>query len=167
MPIRFLRAEGQYLVIRWLCKPKSYTFLEQCFDKCTLTFQNTHNHSSHSIFLQIYFSDFDYHFNKHNLRQSQRLIDPNLSMTNSMIDENQEIKKKLKFHLSNLCAAPRLASTIHTGLVFYRLPLRNNFKNGWQFIDQTKQTFPVKKINSIYVKQTIITKGKWHAILHT
>ena len=95
MPITFLLAEGQYLVIRWLCKPKSYTFLEQCFDKCTLTFQNTQNRSSHSIFLQIYFSNFDYHFNKHNLRQSQRLIDPNLSMTNSMIDENQEIKKSL------------------------------------------------------------------------
>ena len=93
MPITFLLVESQYLVIRWLCKPKSYTFLEQCSDKCTLTFQNTYNHSSHSIFLQIYFSDFDYHFNKHNLRQSQRLIDPNLSMTNSMIDENQEIKK--------------------------------------------------------------------------
>lgn len=95
MPITFLLAEGQYLVIRWLCKPKSYKFLDQCFDKYTPTFQNTHNHSSHSIFLQIYFSDFDYHFNKHNLRWSQRFIDPNLSMINSMIDENQEIKKSL------------------------------------------------------------------------
>ena len=55
-----------------------------------------------------------------------------------MIDKNQQIKKKLEFHLSNLCAASRLASAIHTGLVFYRLPLRNNFKNGRQFIDQAK-----------------------------
>lgn len=44
---------------------------------------------------------------------------------------------------SDLCAASRFASTIHTGLFFNGFPFRHNFKDSRQIIDQTKEAFPV------------------------
>ena len=78
---------------------------------------------------------FEFYFHLKNIIEKKKQKTKTKTKTNK---QTKNEKLHIKFDPSHLCADSRFASTIHTRLVFYRLPLCYNFKDSGQIIDHTK-----------------------------